>query len=152
MNALYIGFKGQNNSSCQLVSAMAGDKYFLTNSFGGVKRDIDRLPTIHPAVFLFGLDKVLTDSVRVELCAEASGHILHTKADVAALSRRFDSLGVSYLISGQPTHFLCNAAYYHLLQKMKSPVLLVHIPSRKNLSEKLFSRLLAAFTFEPSTM
>lgn len=152
MKILYIGFKGQRNSSCQLVSSMPGDKYFLTNSFTGVKKDIDCIQGSYDAVCLFGLGKTLIDSIRIELFAEADGHILHTNADIASLSRKLDGLGIQYAASEKPTHFLCNEAYCCLLQRMTCPVLLIHIPSQRNFSEKLFSQLLTAFTFETFTI
>ena len=148
MKTLYVGFKGQKNASCRLVSSMPGGKYFLTNSFAGVKRDIDCIQERYDAVYLFGLDKELVNSIRIELSAEANGHILHTNADIAALSRKLEHLGIPYTASEKPTHFLCNEAYFCLLRKMTCPVLLIHIPSQRNFPEKLFSQLLTAFTFE----
>ena len=41
---LYIGFKGQNNSSGALVKSLPGQSVLLTNSFPGLKKDIDGLP------------------------------------------------------------------------------------------------------------
>ena len=35
MKVLYTGFKGKNNSSCQLLSKITGEKVYLTNSFDG---------------------------------------------------------------------------------------------------------------------
>lgn len=152
MKILYVGFKGRRNSSCQLASSMPGDKYFLTNSFTGVKRDIDCIHGSYDAVYLFGLDKTLINSIRIELFADADGRLLHTNADIAALSRKLNCLGIQYTASGKPTHFLCNEAYCRLLQKMTCPVLLIHIPSQRNFPEKLFSQLLTAFTFETFTI
>lgn len=146
MKNLYTGFKGRNNSSYRLVSAMPEDRYFLTNSFSGVQRDIAAIQKSYDAVWMFGLDKSLLNTVRVETCAEETGHILRTNADIATLSRRLDSQGIPYSVSAHPTHYLCNAAYYHMLQKMTCPVLLIHIPSQKNMTDALFSQLLAAFT------
>ena len=38
---LHIGFKGKNNASYILVKSISTDSYLLTNSFEGLKRDID---------------------------------------------------------------------------------------------------------------
>ena len=43
MKTLYVGFKGIHNSSNKLVRNLQGEKYFLTNSFEGLKRDIENL-------------------------------------------------------------------------------------------------------------
>ena len=40
----FICFKGQNNSSSILVNALSQKHYLLTNSFDGLKKDIDKLP------------------------------------------------------------------------------------------------------------
>ena len=61
---LYIGFKGQNNSSAALVKSLPGQSVLLTNSFPGLKNDIDGLSAEYDGVCLFGVDKSLTDSFR----------------------------------------------------------------------------------------
>lgn len=152
MKNLYIGFRGRNNSSFLLVSAIPGDKYFLTNSFSGIQRDLAAIQKGYDAVWMFGLDKTLLNAVRIEACAEETGHILRTGADITALSRRLDSQSVPFSVSTRPTRYLCNAAYYHMLQKMACPVLLIHIPSRKNMTDALFSQLLAVFTGSTCTL
>ena len=145
MNILYVGFKGRHNSSCQLVSRLPGERLLLTNSFSGLRREIGGVSRLYDAVYLFGLDKSLCGSVRVETCAE---HILYTSADVFEQARKFTLLGIPCTISRQPSRYLCNAAYYALLEKMPCPVLLVHIPPLRNLPETMFAQLLAIFTNE----
>ena len=148
MNILYVGFKGRHNSSCQLVSRLPGERLLLTNSFSGLRREISGVSRLYDAVYLFGLDKSLCGSVRVETCAEEAGHILYTSADVFEQARKFTLLGIPCTISRQPSRYLCNAAYYALLEKMPCPVLLVHIPPLRNLPETMFAQLLAIFTNE----
>ena len=148
MNILYVGFKGRHNSSCQLVSRLPGERLLLTNSFSGLRREIGGVSRLYDAVYLFGLDKSLCGSVRVETCAEEAGHILYTLADVLELAHKFAVLGIPCAVSRQPSGYLCNAAYYRLLEKMPCPVLLVHIPPLRNLPETMFAQLLAIFTNE----
>ena len=59
MKILYTGFKGKNNTSFKLVSAFEGEKVFLTNSFNGLKTDIDNINQKFDSVYMFGLDKIL---------------------------------------------------------------------------------------------
>ena len=66
MKILYTGFKGQYNSSYRLVNGIAGEKLFLTNSFEGLKNDIENIYEEFDAVYMFGLDKNLKNSVRIE--------------------------------------------------------------------------------------
>ena len=43
MKILYTGFKGVHNSSYKVVNSLQGDKVFLTNSFEGLKKDIENI-------------------------------------------------------------------------------------------------------------
>ena len=61
MNILYTGFKGKNNTSYQLAEQFHGSKLFLTNSFSGIKKDIDNIQETYDMVFMFGVDKTLTN-------------------------------------------------------------------------------------------
>ena len=79
MKTLYVGFKGIHNSSNKLVRNLQGEKYFLTNSFEGLKRDIENLVGEYEQVYMFGLDKALKDSVRIEKCAEKDGERIYTQ-------------------------------------------------------------------------
>ena len=45
-NILDVAFKGTNNSSYQLVKQMNIAAFYITNSFAGVRRDIDTLMSI----------------------------------------------------------------------------------------------------------
>ena len=38
---LFTGFKGKNNSSCILAEQLSQEHLLLTNSYAGLKRDID---------------------------------------------------------------------------------------------------------------
>ena len=60
---LYIGFKGKNNTSCILVQSISKNHYLLTNSFGGLKKDIELLGDSYDCIIMFGIDKNLRNSV-----------------------------------------------------------------------------------------
>ena len=131
-NKLFIGFKGKNNSSAMLVNSFSGQNYLLTNSFDGLKKDIDKLPADNDAVYLFGVAKDLTDSFRIEQIAEKDGKYLTTKLDLKSISECFSASGIKNTISKVPTHYLCNEAYWHLLEKYKGKAVLIHIPTAKH--------------------
>ncbi|MBO4615738.1 MAG: hypothetical protein J5717_00150 [Lachnospiraceae bacterium] len=131
---LYIGFKGKNNSSAMLVSALPGQHFLLTNSFSGLKKDIDKLPADYDAVYLFGVDKNLSDSFRIEQYAAKENARLTTTLDLEAIRKRLSDAGINSTISKTPTHYLCNEAYWHLLEKYQSRAVLIHIPTIKNFS------------------
>ena len=117
-----------------LVSALPGQHFLLTNSFSGLKKDIDKLPADYDAVYLFGVDKNLSDSFRIEQYAAKENARLTTTLDLEAIRKRLSDAGINSTISKTPTHYLCNEAYWHLLEKYQSRAVLIHIPTIKNFS------------------
>ncbi len=141
---LYIGFKGKNNASCILVKNISKDSYLLTNSFNGVKRDIEALNSSYDCIVLFGIDKNLKDTVRIEKVAEKDTKEI-SALNLERISAQLDAIGISNYVSDKPTHYLCNEAYWYLLRKFKGNVVLIHIPSIKNISENLMESLSIVF-------
>ena len=129
---LYIGFKGKSNASSTLVERLSEFPYLLTNSFGGVKRDIEYLADYYNSVLMFGVDKNLKNSVRIERVAEREGIRLYSELDLEDISKRLTTAGVRNSISDTPTHYLCNEAYWFSLQKYKGKAVFIHIPTAKN--------------------
>ena len=129
---LYIGFKGKNNSSSMLVNSLSSQGCLLTNSFAGLKKDIDNLSADYDEVYLFGVDKTLTDSFRIEHCADRENIRLTTVLDLKAISERLSAAGIKSTVSDTPTRFLCNEAYWYLLEKYRGKAVLIHIPTIKN--------------------
>lgn len=110
-NILYIAFKGKNNSSCQLVSQMHADAFYLTNSFPGIKRDIDTLSMNYKKILMLGLDKNLHDAVRFERAAQKDGKLLYSSMDIEPYLALANEMGLSYTVSEIPGTYLCNEAY-----------------------------------------
>ena len=142
MRILYVGFKGKNNTSFQLVSALAGEHLFLTNSFAGVERDIDALNTDYDAVIMFGLDKTLSNTVRIEKNAVLYGDTLSTVLSTDRMAERFMKNGISCEISERPTHYLCNDAYYRMLRKTNGKAIFVHIPGGRYMTDELMAGII----------
>ena len=63
---LLTGFKGKNNSSSILVQSISENYRLLTNSFDGLKKDIEEIDDNPVFLIMFGCDKNLKDSVRIE--------------------------------------------------------------------------------------
>ena len=141
MRKLYTAFKETHNASFQLVSQLCGDKLFLTNSFQGLEKDILSLSTDYDAIYMFGIDKKLKNSIRLETCANYDGELVNTALDIVTLEKAITGLDISYTISNKPTAYLCNAAYYHMLQKNRSTIF-IHIPSVKGMNDALMNKLL----------
>ena len=133
LSSVCIGFKGINNSSAMIVDAISQQHYLLTNSFSGLKNDIDKLPEKFDAVFLFGANKDLTNLFCIEQCAERNRKRLFTELDVDHISICLSAVGIESTISYVPTHYLCNEAYWYLLEKYHGRAVLIHIPTIRNI-------------------
>lgn len=129
---LYIGFKGKNNASSTLVEYLSDRPCLLTNSLPGVNRDIECLSDNYDSVLMFGVDKNLKNTVRIERVAEREGIQLCSDLDLEGISKRLTTAGVQNSISDIPTHYFCNEAYWFSLQKYKGKAMFIHIPTTKN--------------------
>ena len=142
---LYVAFRGINNSSYQLVRQMKGETFYITNSFAGVRRDIDSLPASYEKIIMFGLDKDLHEAIRFERVAQKNGDQIFTGMDLTPYLYRAKQHDVPYTISEIPTTYLCNEAYFYMMRKMKCSVLLIHIPSMPHMSNDFWVRLKKIF-------
>lgn len=87
---LYIGFKGKNNASCLLVQSISTNHCLLTNSFDGLKKDIEQLDDFYNCIIMFGIDKNLKDSVRIEKVAE-KGTLEHSRLNLEEISANLNA-------------------------------------------------------------
>lgn len=142
MSVLFVGFKGKNNASFKLVSMLNGDKLFLTNSFDGLARDIQGLASEYSAVFMFGIDKNLTDSVRIEHRAEQNGCFLTSNLLLKDIAENLRVNGVKSSTSNRPTSYLCNDAYYRMLERVNGNAVFIHIPTLKHISDELITGII----------
>jgi len=145
---LYVGFKGKTNSSYQLVQALNGQKLFLTNSFQGVKSDIDALQQEYRAVFMFGLDKNLFASVRLDACAVCGNQLTRSYIDLFPIKQKMNEYKINCEIFEHPSRFLCNAAYYQMLRKTDGKAVFFHIPPMRYLPEGMFLNMVNLFNDE----
>lgn len=145
---LYVGFKGKNNSSFVLVNKINKDRYYLTNSFSGLKKDIDNLIVDDRLVIMFGLDKTLFNKIRFDLYAEKNGEKLKTNVDISEYVNKLKELDIDYYISKNTTKYLCNEAYYHMLNKSEGNVIFIHIPSLPHMNEEFVEKLVEVFGFD----
>ena len=129
---LFIGFKGKNNSSGLLVNSLSSHSCLLTNSFEGLKKDIEKIPFDYEKAYLFGVDKNLHASFRIEQFAETGGILYPSVLDLEGLAKRFAIYGINAALSTSPTKYLCNAAYGHLIAKFNGNAVLIHIPTIKH--------------------
>lgn len=141
LRILYTGFKGKNNSSYQLLSKISGEKLFLTNSFKGLRNDIGNIAAPYDLVVMFGLDTSLKDMVRIEHVAHYNGVDKKTKIDCGAICKHMEAYLITCTVSEIPTNYLCNVAYFYMLQKVSGKAVFIHIPSLKNMSEHKMEKI-----------
>lgn len=146
LRILYTGFKGKNNVSYQLLSEISGQKLLLTNSFVGLEKDIMSIKDSYDLVIMLGLDTSLREMVRIEYVAEWDGMERTTDIDCDAICRSFTTNDISCFVSKTPTRYLCNAAYFYMLQKVSGKAVFIHVPSLKNMSEKMAGKIVKCLT------
>ena len=144
-NVLFVGFKGKNNASGMLAEQIAPDPLLLTNSFAGLRRDIDSVPNEYDYVVMFGVDKTLTDSVRIDKSASLNGLTKATAINLHGIKEKLADRGLSAEISEIPTAYLCNEAYWHMLEKFSGRAVFIHIPTIKNVDECFVGKMKMVF-------
>lgn len=142
---LYVAFKGTSNTSNKLVSNLEGEKLFLTNSFNGLRRDIENIEGYYNNVYMFGLDKNLKGTFRVEQCAVNGGNILSSNLEIETIVRKLNENGIIAEIGNEPKYSLCNEAYWYMLNKYCNKVIFVHVPSIKYVDEEFIKKIKTVF-------
>ena len=128
---LYMGFKGNNNASSAVARALSDECVLLTNSFAGVKRDIESLGGDYDCVMMFGVDRNLKAGLRIEPVAEKEGVTQVSSLNLDRIQASFESVGLKAEMAKTPTHYLCNEAYRYALKKFDGKAVLIHIPTLK---------------------
>ena len=145
---LLTGFKGKNNSSGKLVQEISENYLLLTNSFDGLKKDIEAIDEDFDFVIMFGCDKNLKDSVRIERFAEKNGERIASVLDLEKKSAKLGAAGIKNYISDTSGHYLCNEAYWCALQKFNNKAVFIHIPTIKNIDDKFIDKMKRFVNYE----
>ena len=144
-NVLFVGFKGKNNTSGLLAEQVSPNPLLLTNSFSGLRRDIDSICNEYDCFVMFGVDKTLSNSVRIDKIASLNGIKKASTLNLQRLKENLAVKGVSAEISEIPTAYLCNEAYWHVLDKFSGRAVFIHIPTIKHVKEGFVDRMKQAF-------
>ena len=134
-NTLFLGFKGKNNTSCMLAEQLSPKHLLLTNSFTGLKKDIDSISGEYNQIVMFGVDKELSTAVRIERVAAKNGIKFFSKLDLEKLAEAINCAGIPTIISEKPTAYLCNEAYWNILEKFNGRAVFIHVPTIKHVDE-----------------
>ena len=128
-----------------MARALSKEAVLLTNSFGGVKKDIEAIQSDFDCVVMFGIDKNLKDSVRIESAAEREGTTLFSALNLQTLKDSFTETGLKAEISETPTHYLCNEAYWYALKKFAGKAVFIHIPTFKYTDDAFIEKIKHSF-------
>lgn len=142
---LFVGFKGKHNASGKLAAACSPKHLLLTNSFAGLRNDIDLAGEEYDHVILFGVDKTLTSMVRIEKSAAKDDKKVYTKLELSDLIKIIKTVEIEVEISDAPQNSLSNEAYWQALTKYDGRAVFIHIPTTKNADEKYINKLKSVF-------
>ena len=118
MSTLYVAFKGNGNSSNKIVRSLSGDKLYLTNSYNGLKNDIDNIKGEYDLIYMFGLDKRLKGNIRIESVAKKDDVYLYSNMDLKKIDMNLNKYGINTTIGNMPIQSLCNEAYWYMLRNI----------------------------------
>ena len=149
---LFVGFKGKNNASSIMVEQISPEHILLTNSFAGVKKEIDSINREYECTVLFGVDKTLNSRVRIEEVAVKDGKQMASSMNLDSIVEALNMSGIVSTISKTPTAYFCNEAYWFLLKKFSGRAVLIHIPTIKYVNETFFEKMKSAFVDEGRTL
>lgn len=141
MERLYVAFKGKCNSSNKIVNCIAGEKLFLTNSFEGLKKDIASINKPYDSVYMFGLDKNLKGTIRIESLAVKDKKILRSTLNLEEVLRSLMHNEIEAYIGCTPKKSLCNEAFWYMLQKFDNKAIFFHVPSISYMNEDFVGKL-----------
>ena len=136
MKILYTGFRGKNNASCQLVELInPNDKVLLTNSFEGIKKDLDNISLeSYDLIIMFGINKNLKDKLIIEINSNLNLEYLNTKVNYDELKSMISDNDIEVDLNFKPTKYLCNYAYHNALLRNKNSIF-IHIPGISKITD-----------------
>ena len=141
---LVVGFKGKNNASRIMAEQVSSEHMLLTNSFAGLKKDIDSISKEFDQVIMFGVDKTLISSVRIEEAAAVDKRKAVSDLDLEKIASALDNAGIQSVISKALTKYLCNEAYWHILEKSSGRAVLIHIPTIRHVDASFVEKMKSA--------
>ena len=90
---------------------------------------------------MFGCDKNLKDSVRIERFAQKNNEKITSALDLENISKRLGNVGIKNIISDVTGAYLCNEAYWSALKKFNNKAVFIHIPTFKNIDDDFIKKM-----------
>lgn len=79
--------------------------------------------------------------IRIDSVAAKDGVWLCSDIDVDAIMRKLNENGIVVSIGTTPTKYLCNEAYWYMLNKYDKRVVFFHIPSIGYITEEYIEKV-----------
>ena len=144
---IFVGFKGKNNASGRLAELISHEHLLLTNSFGRIKKEISSINDDYEYAVLFGVDKELTSTVRIEESAAKDDKRVYSELNLVEFAEALKADGIEAEISDDPQNSLCNEAYWHALTRFAGNAVFIHIPTIKYADEVFLDKMKSVFGF-----
>ena len=151
MKVLVTGFCGNDNPSNILVSNIEkGESLIFLNSFPAIDRFLSTVDLSQfQVILMFGVRNNLKTKAHFETCAALNGERLMTSVNFIKMREDFLSEGISTIVNENPTNFLCNYAYFRVLQKNKNAIF-IHLPPTKYIDldkyKKAVKKIIQSYT------
>ena len=131
-----MAFKGRNNASYQLVDLInPKERFFLTNSFSGIEKDLSTINLeSYDWILMFGVNKYLKDKLVIEVKARYNDILRETSIDYTKLYSLISEKKIDVEVNNNASMYLCNYAYYHVLLRNQNTVF-IHIPGLSKISD-----------------
>ena len=136
MKILFTGFNGFNNTSKVIIDKkINNDKLLFNNSYKEIDNQlVDINVEDYELIIMLGLRSNLKRSIRLEVNSLLNDELVTTNLSYCNVKKYFNDNGISCIVNDKPTNYLCNYAYYKVLQKNKNTIF-IHVPELKNIKD-----------------
>ena len=133
MKILFTGFNGFNNTSKVIIDKINNDKLLFNNSYKEIDNQlVNSNVEEYDLIIMLGLKSNLKRSIRLEVNSLLNDELVTTNISYCNVKKYFNDNGISCIVNDKPTNYLCNYAYYKVLQKNKNTIF-IHVPKLKNI-------------------
>ena len=135
MKILFTGFNGFNNTSKVIIDKINNDKLLFNNSYKEIDNQlVNSNVEDYELIIMLGLRSNLKRSIRLEVNSFLNDELVTTNISYCNVKKYFNDNGISCIVNDKPTNYLCNYAYYKVLQKNKNTIF-IHVPKLKNIKD-----------------
>ena len=135
MKILFTGFNGFNNTSKVIIDKINNDKLLFNNSYKEIDNQlVNSNVEEYDLIIMLGLKSNLKRSIRLEVNSLLNDELVTTNISYCNVKKYFNDNGISCIVNDKPTNYLCNYAYYKVLQKNKNTIF-IHVPKLKNIKD-----------------